>query len=108
MLFLDPVCAIRDPGWVKIRIRDKHPGSATLLLIMHVLLSGEGEGEEDEVRLVSLLQEKIVLRVREPATGHENHLSIHMVELLNQNLNLGKLLPDTSAVDPRWNPWTLI
>jgi hypothetical protein len=23
---------IRDPGWVKIRIRDKHPGSATLLI----------------------------------------------------------------------------
>jgi hypothetical protein len=23
---------IRDPGWVKIRIRDKHPGSATLIL----------------------------------------------------------------------------
>jgi hypothetical protein len=23
---------IRDPGWVKIRIRDKHPGSATLFL----------------------------------------------------------------------------
>jgi hypothetical protein len=23
---------IRDPGWVKIRIRDKHPRSATLLL----------------------------------------------------------------------------
>jgi hypothetical protein len=23
---------IRDPGWVNIRIRDKHPGSATLLL----------------------------------------------------------------------------
>jgi len=23
---------IRDPGWVKIRIRDKHPGSATLPL----------------------------------------------------------------------------
>ena len=22
---------IRDPGWVKIRIRDKHPGSATLV-----------------------------------------------------------------------------
>jgi hypothetical protein len=22
---------IRDPGWGKIRIRDKHPGSATLL-----------------------------------------------------------------------------
>jgi hypothetical protein len=82
----------------------------------HALLSGEEEGEgEDEVRLLSLLQEKIVLRVREPATGHENHLSIDMVELLNQNLSLGKLLhflggdlPHTSAVGPRWNSWTLI
>jgi hypothetical protein len=23
-------CWIRDPGWIKLRIRDKHPGSATL------------------------------------------------------------------------------
>jgi hypothetical protein len=23
-------CWIRDPGWIKIRIRDNHPGSATL------------------------------------------------------------------------------
>ncbi len=30
LLFLDPGSGIRDPGWVKIRIRDKHPGSATL------------------------------------------------------------------------------
>ncbi len=29
-LFLDPGSEIRDPGRVKIRIRDKHPGSATL------------------------------------------------------------------------------
>ncbi len=29
--FLDPGSEIRDPGWVKIRIRDKHPGCATLL-----------------------------------------------------------------------------
>ncbi len=27
----DPRSRIRDPGWVKIRIRDKHLGSATLL-----------------------------------------------------------------------------
>jgi hypothetical protein len=27
----DPGSEIRDPGWVKIKIRDKHPGSATLL-----------------------------------------------------------------------------
>jgi hypothetical protein len=28
---------IRDPGWVKIRIRDKHPGSATLHMgIWHI------------------------------------------------------------------------
>jgi hypothetical protein len=32
LLFLDPGPEIRDPGWVTIRIRDKHPGSATLLL----------------------------------------------------------------------------
>jgi hypothetical protein len=25
-----PRSGIRDPGWVKIRIRDEHPGSATL------------------------------------------------------------------------------
>jgi hypothetical protein len=28
----DPGSEIRDPGWVKIRIPDKHPGSATLHL----------------------------------------------------------------------------
>jgi hypothetical protein len=27
---LVPGSEIRDPGWVKIRIRDTHPGSATL------------------------------------------------------------------------------
>jgi hypothetical protein len=26
----DPGSEIRDPGWEKTRIRDKHPGSATL------------------------------------------------------------------------------
>jgi hypothetical protein len=35
---------IRDPGWVKIRIRDKHPGSATLL-VEHVF--GGGNGKRD-------------------------------------------------------------
>jgi hypothetical protein len=33
-LFYNLYCCgfwIRDPGWVKIRIRDKHPGSTTLL-----------------------------------------------------------------------------
>ncbi len=29
--FFDPGSEIRDPGWVKIRIRDKHPGSAILV-----------------------------------------------------------------------------
>jgi hypothetical protein len=29
----DPGSEIRDPGWVKIRIRDKNPGSATLGMI---------------------------------------------------------------------------
>jgi hypothetical protein len=31
---------IRDPGWIKIRIRDKHPGSLALLL-------SRESGEED-------------------------------------------------------------
>jgi hypothetical protein len=31
LTFLDPGFKIRDPGWVKIGIRDKHPGSATLV-----------------------------------------------------------------------------
>ena len=30
----DPGSEIRDPGWVKIRIRDVHPGSATLILTL--------------------------------------------------------------------------
>jgi hypothetical protein len=29
---------IRDPGWVKIRIRDKHPGSATTRYITRKIL----------------------------------------------------------------------
>jgi hypothetical protein len=39
LLFLDPGSEIRDPGWVKIRIRDKHPGSATLDSIFLRLLA---------------------------------------------------------------------
>ncbi len=31
MLFLDPGSEIGDPRWVKIRNKDKHPGSATLV-----------------------------------------------------------------------------
>jgi hypothetical protein len=31
-VFWDPGSEIRDPGWEKTRIRDKHPGSATLLI----------------------------------------------------------------------------
>ncbi len=31
VLLLDPRSGIRDPWWIKIRIRDKHPGSVTLL-----------------------------------------------------------------------------
>jgi hypothetical protein len=31
VLLLDPGSEIWDPGWIQIRIRDQHPGSATLL-----------------------------------------------------------------------------
>jgi hypothetical protein len=29
LLFLDRISEIGDPGWIKFKIRDKHPGSAT-------------------------------------------------------------------------------
>ncbi len=35
---LDPRSGIRDPGWIKIRIRDKHPGSATLVSIYNFVV----------------------------------------------------------------------
>ena len=37
LLFLDPGSEIPDPGWVKIRIRDKHPGSVTLVKSIIIL-----------------------------------------------------------------------
>ena len=32
---------IRDPGWVKIRIQDKHPGSATLIVLFSTKLQSQ-------------------------------------------------------------------
>jgi len=55
----DPKSEIRDPGWVKIRIRDKHPGSATLQIRIHHFWQC---GSEYESR--SMLQEKLVLQER--------------------------------------------
>ncbi len=55
LLFLDPESEIRNPGWVKIRIRDRHPGSAILVLMI------QNVGGE----LLSLLlnKDKIVHRI---------------------------------------------
>jgi hypothetical protein len=40
------VSEIRDLGWVKIRIRNKHPGSATLLeAVVDLCVSGWRGGE---------------------------------------------------------------
>ncbi len=47
----DPGSEIRDPGWVKIRIRDKHPGSATLFYFVSSLKA---------------IDEKIKIRIRNP------------------------------------------
>jgi hypothetical protein len=48
LLCLDPGSEIWDPGWVKIRIRDKHPGSATLINQLTYCT----EGGADPVNLV--------------------------------------------------------
>jgi hypothetical protein len=37
-VFGDAGSEIRDRGWTKTRIRDKHPGSATLGYVIHTLL----------------------------------------------------------------------
>jgi hypothetical protein len=39
-IFFHPFFWIRDPGWVKIRIRDKHPGSATLTKMTRIRNTG--------------------------------------------------------------------
>jgi hypothetical protein len=38
LMFLDPRSGIQDPGWVKIGIRDKHPGSATLIYTQQMIV----------------------------------------------------------------------
>jgi hypothetical protein len=40
----DPRSGIRDPGWEKTRIRDKHPGSATLGKITRGIIKGNRQG----------------------------------------------------------------
>jgi hypothetical protein len=48
---LDPGSEIRDPGWVKIWIRDKHPGSATLVIKKNFLprpYRGSHVGKDDD------------------------------------------------------------
>jgi hypothetical protein len=37
VLLLDPGSTIRDPGWIKIRIKVKHPGSETLAYCIRVV-----------------------------------------------------------------------
>ncbi len=47
---------IRDPEWVKIRIRDKHPGSATLQKPL-------GKNTEITTFAEELTQKKIVVKI---------------------------------------------
>jgi hypothetical protein len=57
---------IRDPGWVKIRIRDKHPGSATLQkgstkLIFHTLWLVIYKLMRIRIQLITLMRIRIQL-----------------------------------------------
>jgi hypothetical protein len=54
LLFLHPGSEIWDQGWVKIRIRDKHPGSATLEQSCTWILS-----QSSEVRRCSTVHHKV-------------------------------------------------
>ncbi len=66
---------IRDPGWVKIRIRDKHPGSATLgSTIFKIFLLGGGR---DEARA-----EAVLLRAHHQSAVRERVLNLLNIFLL--------------------------
>ncbi len=49
LLFLDPGSEIRDPEWVKIRIRDKHPGSTTLSLFIIIIFQSIRDAGADVI-----------------------------------------------------------
>jgi hypothetical protein len=56
LVFLDPGSEILNPGWVKVRIRDKNPGSATLLPVLeiqmrHILYGKQGYLVRSLIRL---------------------------------------------------------
>jgi hypothetical protein len=53
---LDPGSKIRDPGWVKIRILDKHTGSATLLEKIYENMNQKKQNK----KVVSINKRKIV------------------------------------------------
>jgi hypothetical protein len=49
---------IRDPGWVIIRIRDKHPGSATLAVRMVSVLAGKTHEERSAELGLETMEER--------------------------------------------------
>jgi hypothetical protein len=51
----------RDPGWIKIRIRDKHPGSATLV---------EDNKSDGWIKIM----------IRDPRDKHPGYTTIKMVD----------------------------
>ncbi len=50
----DPRSEIRDPGWEKTRIRDKHPGSATLVGAKHRPGIGQPKGYVDTIEAANM------------------------------------------------------
>jgi hypothetical protein len=67
-VFWDPGSEIRDPGWEKIRIRDKHPGYATLVK-----------------RFIDLIFQKRLTLHCFIATIFAQHLMLHRHYSLNEN-----------------------
>ncbi len=84
---------IRDPGWIKIRIRDKHPGSATLVLIY-------------EKRKSSLLHQKNIQQINRFCTAGTHLCGARSASLLviiftvrHEILWLGVQVPDAIPWD---------
>jgi hypothetical protein len=75
---------IRDPEWVKIRIRDKHPGSATLVLAL--LKAASQESGEDGLKETEAGRHSLVIAEADPLLSRleEAAVLLHLQRRLNK------------------------
>ncbi len=70
---------IRDPGWVKIWIRDKHPGSATLFGSTHIIFFLSSA--DDQHAPVPVLRAREHPGGHRPGQRHGNHPKVGNIQV---------------------------